>query len=69
VALYELHHRERLAALPGITGPWQVDGRGRVCFEEMVRLDIAYVRRRSLLGDLRLLVRTPAAVFKKRGAV
>jgi lipopolysaccharide/colanic/teichoic acid biosynthesis glycosyltransferase len=68
VALYEPRHRERLAAMPGITGPWQVMGRGRVEFEEMIRLDIEYVRRRSLLCDLELLVRTPAAVFKKKGA-
>ena len=67
-ALYEPRHRERLAAMPGITGPWQVMGRGRVKFEEMIRLDIEYVRRRSLLCDLELLVRTPAALFRKKGA-
>jgi lipopolysaccharide/colanic/teichoic acid biosynthesis glycosyltransferase len=68
VALYEPWHRERLHALPGITGPWQVQGRGRVSFEQMVLLDIDYVRRRSLGRDVSLLLRTVPAVFKKRGA-
>jgi lipopolysaccharide/colanic/teichoic acid biosynthesis glycosyltransferase len=68
VALYEPRHRERLAALPGITGPWQVDGRARVSFEEMVKLDIEYVRRQSLWLDLCLLLRTLPAVVSKKGA-
>jgi lipopolysaccharide/colanic/teichoic acid biosynthesis glycosyltransferase len=68
VELYKPHHYERLAARPGITGVWQVKGRGRVNFEEMMRLDIDYVRQQSLLGDLMLLARTPAAVLKRKGA-
>jgi lipopolysaccharide/colanic/teichoic acid biosynthesis glycosyltransferase len=68
VALYQPQHWERLAARPGITGAWQVKGRGRVNFEEMMRLDIEYVRQCSLLGDLGLLARTPAAVIKRKGA-
>jgi lipopolysaccharide/colanic/teichoic acid biosynthesis glycosyltransferase len=68
VALYEPRHRERLAARPGITGSWQVDGRGRVNFEEMVRLDTDYVRRPSLWRDLVLLVRTIPAVWRRHGA-
>ncbi len=44
VELYQAKHYERLMALPGITGLWQVEGRGNVSFEEMVRLDIQYVR-------------------------
>ena len=68
VELYEQRHRERLAAVPGITGMWQVLGRGRVGFEEMVRLDIEYVRRQSVWLDISLLVRTVPAVFHKRGA-
>jgi exopolysaccharide production protein ExoY len=67
-ALYKPHHRERLAALPGITGPWQVHGRGRVSFEEMIKLDIEYVRQQSLWRDLSLLLRTLPAVLSKRGA-
>jgi len=68
VALYQERHCERLAAVPGITGMWQVLGRGRVGFEEMVRLDIEYVRRQSLWLDVSLLARTLPAVLHKRGA-
>jgi lipopolysaccharide/colanic/teichoic acid biosynthesis glycosyltransferase len=68
VALYEPRHLERLAAKPGLTGAWQVHGRGRVSFEEMVRLDVEYVRRQSLWLDLVLLARTLPAVCQKKGA-
>jgi lipopolysaccharide/colanic/teichoic acid biosynthesis glycosyltransferase len=68
VALYQPWHRERLAAMPGMTGPWQVHGRGRVSFDDMVRLDIQYVREASLRHDLVLLLRTLPAVWSKDGA-
>ena len=68
VASYEERHWERLAALPGMSGTWQVEGRGRVSFEEMVRMDIEYVRRESLWLDVKLLVRTIPAVLTLRGA-
>lgn len=65
---YAPHHFERLEALPGITGIWQVYGRGRVTFEEMIDLDISYVRKQSLLLDLKLLVLTIPAVVRGTGA-
>jgi lipopolysaccharide/colanic/teichoic acid biosynthesis glycosyltransferase len=68
VAEYDGWHYERLAALPGITGLWQVEGRGDVSFEEMIRMDIAYVRNKSVWRDLRLLVQTVPAVLSRRGA-
>ena len=68
VAEYEDWHHERLAALPGITGLWQVKGRGEVSFEEMVRLDVEYVRTASLRLDLKLLALTIPAVVVGRGA-
>jgi lipopolysaccharide/colanic/teichoic acid biosynthesis glycosyltransferase len=68
VAQYENWHFERLAALPGITGLWQVNGRGEVSFEEMVRLDIAYVRGQSIWQDLLLLLRTVPIIWNGRGA-
>jgi lipopolysaccharide/colanic/teichoic acid biosynthesis glycosyltransferase len=68
VAAYETRHRERLAARPGITGAWQLDGRGRVSFEQMIRMDVEYVRRQSLREDLRILVKTLPAVVSRRGA-
>jgi lipopolysaccharide/colanic/teichoic acid biosynthesis glycosyltransferase len=67
-AAYQDWHRERLAALPGITGLWQVEGRGRTSFSEMVQLDIEYVRNQSLLLDIKLLLFTIPAVLTGRGA-
>jgi lipopolysaccharide/colanic/teichoic acid biosynthesis glycosyltransferase len=67
-AAYLDWHRERLAALPGITGLWQVKGRGVVSFTEMVRMDIEYVRRQSFLLDLEILLSTLPAVVSGRGA-
>ena len=47
---------------PGLTGLWQVSGRGRLLYEERVALDVEYVRSRSLASDFRILLRTPAAL-------
>lgn len=68
VDAYEPQQYARLAALPGITCIWQVEGRGRVGFEEMVNMDVTYIKNRSLLLDLKLLLRTVPAVLKRRGA-
>jgi lipopolysaccharide/colanic/teichoic acid biosynthesis glycosyltransferase len=66
---YGLWHRRRLVAVkPGITGLWQVDGRSRVTFDEMVRLDIRYARSWSLWLDLKILMQTPRAVVSGTGA-
>jgi exopolysaccharide biosynthesis polyprenyl glycosylphosphotransferase len=60
---YDLWHRRRvLEAKPGITGLWQVKGRSRVRFDDMVRLDLQYVRGWSLWLDIRILFATPRAV-------
>jgi lipopolysaccharide/colanic/teichoic acid biosynthesis glycosyltransferase len=56
-------------AKPGITGIWQVYGRSITDFANMVRMDINYIERQSLLLDLKLMVLTPFAVFSARGAV
>lgn len=68
VDLYRPEHYERLRALPGITGLWQVAGRGQVTFEEMMRLDIQYVRQRSLGLDLWILLMTIPATLIGSGA-
>jgi exopolysaccharide biosynthesis polyprenyl glycosylphosphotransferase len=69
VAQYKQWHRRRvLEAKPGITGLWQVTGRSRTTFDEMVRLDLRYARSRSLWGDLNILLATPKAVFTGKGA-
>jgi lipopolysaccharide/colanic/teichoic acid biosynthesis glycosyltransferase len=66
---YKTWHRRRLAEIrPGITGLWQVNGRSRVGFDEMVRLDLRYARAWSLWLDLRILLETPGAVVTGNGA-
>lgn len=65
---YSLWHTERLEVVPGITGLWQVRGRGDIDFDERVRLDIAYIRNRSLALDVSILLRTIPAVLAQRGA-
>jgi lipopolysaccharide/colanic/teichoic acid biosynthesis glycosyltransferase len=66
---YHLWHRQRLlVAKPGITGLWQVHGRSRVQFDEMVRLDIRYARKWSLWLDIKILVLTPRAIMSGNGA-
>jgi lipopolysaccharide/colanic/teichoic acid biosynthesis glycosyltransferase len=69
VQQYKPWHRHRvLQAKPGITGLWQVTGRSRTTFDEMVRLDLRYARGRSLWADIKILLATPAAVIKGKGA-
>jgi exopolysaccharide biosynthesis polyprenyl glycosylphosphotransferase len=69
VEAYDVWHRRRLLeARPGITGLWQVNGRSRTRFDEMVRLDLQYARKQSLWLDLKILLRTPAAVLSGNGA-
>jgi lipopolysaccharide/colanic/teichoic acid biosynthesis glycosyltransferase len=68
VTLYKDAHRERFAALPGITGLWQVNGRCDVSFEQMIELDTTYVRRQSLWLDMKILLLTIPAVVGGRGA-
>ncbi len=65
---YDTWHGERLHALPGLTGPWQVYGRGRVTFDEQMEIDINYVRTRSFWLDVKLFLLTIPAVLKGDGA-
>ena len=66
---YHVWHRARLlAAKPGITGLWQVGGRSRVKFDEMVRMDLKYANSWSLWLDIKILLQTPLAVFSANGA-
>ena len=68
VACYGTGHHKRLAALPGITGYWQVKGRCQVSFEEMVRMDLEYIRNAWFGYDLKILLLTIPAVLSRRGA-
>ena len=62
---YALWHRRRLLeAKPGITGLWQVNGRNRIAFDDMVRLDLMYAKTWSPWLDLKILLRTPLAVIE-----
>lgn len=67
VAFYQNWHRQRLEVLPGLTGLWQISGRNRLSFDEMVRLDIYYIEHWSLTLDLVILARTPRAVLQGDG--
>lgn len=68
VAEYQEWHYQRLAAYPGLTGLWQLDGRGEVSFEEMIKMDIEYVQKQSLWLNIKILALTPFAVLSGRGA-
>ena len=69
VEAYATWHRRRLLeAKPGITGLWQVEGRSRVGFDDMVRLDLRYARNCSPWLDLKILIQTPKAVIAGNGA-
>jgi len=69
VEAYSIWHRRRLLeAKPGITGLWQVSGRSRIKFDEMVRLDLRYARSWSPWMDIKIILRTPAAMVLGEGA-
>ncbi len=65
---YALWQTERLDVIPGITGLWQLLGRGETEFDERLRMDITYIERRSLWLDIQILFRTFFAVLGQRGA-
>ena len=69
VEQYQSWHRRRvLEAKPGLTGLWQVSGRSRTTFDEMVRLDLRYARSYSVWTDIKILLATPRAVISGKGA-
>jgi exopolysaccharide biosynthesis polyprenyl glycosylphosphotransferase len=61
-------HKKRLAAIPGMTGYWQINGRDSLSFEEMVRLDLHYIENWSLSFDLKIIALTLGAVLRRKGA-
>lgn len=66
---YEMRHRARLAMKPGLTGLWQVSGRSDITdFEDVVRLDLEYIRNWSVGGDLKILMKTVWIVVRRSGA-
>lgn len=65
---YDLWHRKRLDMKPGITGLWQVSGRNRIAFEDMVRIDLYYIENWSLWLDLKIILLTLPAILRGDGA-
>lgn len=68
VESYELWHRKRLDMKPGITGLWQVSGRNRLPFDEMVRMDLYYIENWSLLLDLKIILQTLPVMWRGEDA-
>lgn len=68
VVTYAPEQRERLVGRPGLTCTWQVSGRAEIPFEQQVDLDVEYLRSRSFLKDLELILKTVPAVLTARGA-
>lgn len=61
-------HRRRLDVTPGLTCIWQIEGRNRVSFDDWMRMDVRYIRRRNIWHDLKLLLMTfPALLWKRNG--
>jgi exopolysaccharide biosynthesis polyprenyl glycosylphosphotransferase len=61
-------HKQRLGAVPGMTGYWQISGRSNLSFEEMVRLDLYYIENWSLSFDIKIIFKTLGAVLRREGA-
>jgi len=66
--LMDARARQRQDVKPGMTGLWQVSGRSRLEYDEMIDLDLRYAQEWSPLGDVRILARTPVAVFRRETA-
>jgi lipopolysaccharide/colanic/teichoic acid biosynthesis glycosyltransferase len=65
VDMYQEWHRRRLEVRPGMTGLWQVSGRSKMTFDEMVKLDIHYIETWSPLRDVSIVLRTIPALLRK----
>jgi lipopolysaccharide/colanic/teichoic acid biosynthesis glycosyltransferase len=65
--LYTEWHKQRLAVLPGITGLWQVTAHNTVSFDEMVQIDLNYIRTMSLWLDLKIMLLTPIEMVRGKG--
>ncbi|MFT4414718.1 sugar transferase [Fredinandcohnia humi] len=65
---YTDYHKQRLMVTPGCTGLWQVSGRSNVGFEDMVKLDLEYIQKRSLLFDIKIVLRTFLVLFGSKDA-
>jgi lipopolysaccharide/colanic/teichoic acid biosynthesis glycosyltransferase len=64
---YSLWHSQRLEAIPGITGLWQVGGRNQMTFDERNRLDASYIRNMSIRQDLKIMLLTIGSIVRRSG--
>src|SRR4030095_9036003 len=64
-ANYEPWQRERVNAMPGLTGLWQVSGKNKTTFNDMIRMDLAYLHNMSLLLDLKIIFKTAATIAQE----
>ena len=69
ITYYNAYHWLRLSGRPGLTGLWQVYGRSRVKFQEMVEMDIAYLQQQSIRQDLKLIILTLPVMCKGHGGL
>ncbi len=67
LAVYKPHHLARLAATPGCTGLWQVRGWCKLDFEDMVKLDVEYIEKKSFWLDISILAGTVPAILARHG--
>ncbi len=65
--VYQPWHKKRLQVLPGITGLWQVTAHNQVPFDEMVKIDLDYIRNLSFFLDLKIMILTPLEMLRKKG--
>lgn len=68
VSVYTDYDKQRLMVIPGCTGLWQVSGRNSLGFEKMVELDLLYIKKRSILLDLKIIVKTVLVLFGSKNA-
>jgi len=65
---YTNYEKQRLFVTPGCTGLWQVSGRNSLSFNEMVKLDLIYIKNRSILVDIKIIVKTLFIIIYPKGA-
>ncbi|WP_416145197.1 sugar transferase [Planococcus koreensis] len=68
VALYNNYEKQRLMITPGLTCLWQINGRSNISFQEWVEMDLNYIRKRCLLLDIKLILKTIIVLFGSKGA-
>ncbi|RZT21371.1 exopolysaccharide biosynthesis polyprenyl glycosylphosphotransferase [Fictibacillus sp. BK138] len=65
---YTKYHKQRLIVTPGCTGLWQVSGRNNLGFDQMVELDLYYISNRSIMYDIKIIIKTITSIIKSNGA-